>query len=79
MITIPTHTGRADETYLRTLTDTLKQIQRLLSEMEALVTVYKEGVLKGTRKSINFIDTGATTVTVTDDADNDRINVTIGS
>ena len=50
MITIPTYTGKADDTYLRTLTDTLKQIQRDLTFLIDLITVDSDGIVHFTLK-----------------------------
>jgi len=43
------------------------------------VRVGKAGTLAGTRREINFIDGANVTMTVADDAANDRVNVTIAS
>lgn len=75
MITIPKYTGKADETYLRTLTDTLKQIQIAIDKLEDLLKV--NGL--GPRPELNFSATGAASVTITEDKDNNRINIVIGA
>ena len=40
---------------------------------------YSEGSIVGTRKGINFVSGANTTITITDDSVNDRVNVTIDS